>query len=135
MINRSQGIVLGFFAGALVSLAAILAFAPSIYANVLKVPAGAIALEAGFLAALVAFIAFVSIGVFRRWRWMFWLIVIAFLAGILRVPASILEWTGFLPTTKPDWYVLFQGVIGVIQLAIGLALLWGYRKAGPWGAF
>ena len=135
MINRSQGIVLGFFAGALVSLAAILAFAPSIYANVLKVPAGAIALEAGFLAALVAFIAFVSIGVFRRWRWMFWLIVIAFLAGTLRVPASILELTCFLPTTNPDWYVLFQGVIGVIQLAIGLALLRGYRKAGPWGAF
>ena len=135
MINRSQGIVLGFFAGALVSLAAILAFAPSIYANVLKVPAGAIGLEAGFLAALVAFIAFVSIGVFRRWRWMFWLIVVAFLAGTLRVPASILELTRFLPTTNPDWYVLFQGVIGVIQLAIGLALLKGYRKAGPWGAF
>ena len=135
MINRSQGLVIGFFVAALISLGAILAFEPAIYANVLKVPSGSNALEAAFLSALTAFIAFLSIGVYRRWRWTFWLIVIAFLAGILRVPASILELTGTLPTRDPGWYVVFQGVIGVIQLAIGLALLRGFRRAGVWGSF
>ena len=135
MINRSQGLVIGFFIVALISLGAILAFAPAVYANVLKVPTDSGALEAAFLSALAAFIAFLSIGVFRRWRWMFWLIVVAFLAGVLRVPASILELTGTLPTSLPGWYVIFQGVVGITQFAIGLALLRGFRRAGVWGRF
>jgi hypothetical protein len=35
----------------------------------------------------------------------------------------------------PAWYVLFQGVIGLAQVASGLAMLAGYRRAGVWGAF
>jgi len=30
----------------------------------------------------------------------------------------------------PSWYVVFQGVIGLAQLAIGLAMLAGYRRSG-----
>lgn len=71
----------------------------------------------------------------RRWRWTFWLILVAFLAGALRVPASILELAGVIPAGTPAWYVALQGAIGIIQLGIGLALLRGYRKGGVWGAF
>jgi hypothetical protein len=64
---------------------------------------------------------------------MFWLIVVAFLAGILRVLGTALELAGILPESGPAWYAVFQGVVGVIQFGIGLALLRGYQRAGVWG--
>lgn len=136
MINRSQALVLGFFAAALVALIAIFAFAPSIYAETLHSPSGQERpIEITFLAALVLFIGFVGYGVVRRWRWMFWLIVIAFLAGFLRVPAAALELMHVIPLQGPAWYMVLQGVIGAVQVGIGVALLIGYRKSGVWGAF
>jgi hypothetical protein len=88
-----------------------------------------------FLAALSAFIALLAIGALRRWRWTFWLIVVAFLFSVLSVPASILELTGVLPAAGPTWSVLAQGLIGLGQCAIRLLMLGGYRHAGVWGAF
>jgi hypothetical protein len=66
---------------------------------------------------------------------MFWLILVAFLAGFLRVPASLLELVGVLPESGPTWYVLVQAAVGLVQLAIGLAMLSCFRRAGVWGAF
>jgi hypothetical protein len=86
------------------------------------------------MAALAAFTVLLAIGVLRRWRWTFWLIVVAFLAGVLRVPAIILQLTGFLAADVPICYLLFQGLLGVVQFAIGLAMVAGYRRAGLWGA-
>ena len=54
---------------------------------------------------------------------------------MLRVPVAILQLTGALPADAPIWYVAFQGLIGLAQLAIGLAMLAGYRRSGVWGAF
>ena len=135
-INRSQGLVLGFLTATVLALLAIFAYAPSVYTGVLhaalgQTPAGEIA----FLTALLVFVGFVGFGVVRRWRWMFWLIVIAFLAGFLRVPASALELMRVVPTQGPGWYIAFQGLVGVILVGIAVALLIGYRKAGVWGPF
>ena len=136
MINRSQGIVLAFFGFLWVGLVIILVAAPSVYDQSLKLASGTRRIgEAGFLAAISALIALLSLGVVRHWRWTFWVILVAFLAGVLRVPASILEISGTLSTRDPTWYVLFQGVLGVVQFIIGLTLLAGYRKAGTWGDF
>ena len=66
---------------------------------------------------------------------MFWLVLVAFLAGLLRVPASALQLVGLLPSAGPTWYLLLQAAIGLVQFAIGLAMLVGLRKTGPWGAF
>jgi hypothetical protein len=74
------------------------------------------------------------IGVLRRWRWIFWLILVAFLSGVLRVPVAILQFAGVLSASVPTWYVVFQGLIGLTQFAIGLAMLAGYRRSGVWGA-
>jgi hypothetical protein len=42
------------------------------------------------LAALIGFITLLGVGVVRRWRcWTFWLVLVAFLAGVLRVPVAI----------------------------------------------
>ena len=136
MLNRSQVTVLAFFAAVLVALIWIRIAAPGIYLDALPPAAGrSPAVLDGFVAAVVALVCLVSVGVVRRWRWLFWLLVAAFLAGILRVPGSLLEGAGVLPTTAPPWYLALQAAIGVIQFVIGLALVRGYRKAGPWGPF
>ena len=77
----------------------------------------------------------VCFGVVRRRRWAFWLTLIAFFAGVLRVPAAALQLAGYLAPDGPTWYVALQGVIGVVQFAIAVAMLAGYRRRGIWGAF
>jgi hypothetical protein len=135
MINRTQTLVLVFFVVVLVSVIAIRVAAPDVYDQAFRLPPGDRRLETIFLTALVAFIALLAIAVCRRWRWTFWLIMAAFLAGVLRVPVVSLQLTGFLAADTPTWYVVFQGVLGVVQFAIGLAMVAGYRRAGVWGAF
>ena len=79
--------------------------------------------------------AVLVVGVFRRWRWTFWLVLIAFLFGVLRLPASALQLAGMMPASAPTWYEALQGVIGVVQFLIAIAMVAGYRKAGVWGEF
>jgi hypothetical protein len=136
MVNRTQALVLGFFLMVLASLVVIRATAPEVYDQALRLPpswprwVGLV-----FLAALAAFIGLLAVGVLRCWRWIFWLILIAFLAGLLRVPLAGLQLTGVLVADGPIWYVVFQGLLGVLQFMIGLAMVAGYRRAGIWGAF
>jgi hypothetical protein len=134
-LNRTQAVVLGFTLLAWLSVLSILVAAPEVLDGALGLPAGNRPAEIAFLVALSAFLALLAIGVVRRWRWIFWLILVAFLAGLLRLPASVLELTGILPSTGPTWYTLLQGAIGLVQFAIGLGMLVGFRKAGVWGAF
>jgi hypothetical protein len=134
-VNRTQALVLGFFLVVWVSLLAILMVAPEVHDQALSLPGDGGAAEIAFLAALTGFIMLLAVSVVRRWRWAFWLILVAFLAGVLRVPVAILQLTGALPADAPTWYVAFQGLIGLAQLAIGLAMLAGYRRSGVWGAF
>jgi hypothetical protein len=135
MVNRTQALVLGFFVVALASLVVILVAAPEVYDQALRLREGSAAMEVGFLAALTAFIGLLTVGVLRRWRWIFWLVLVAFFAGVLRVPVAVLQLTGVLAADVPAWYVIFQGVIGLVQVAIGLAMLAGYRRSGVWGSF
>ncbi|HET6316084.1 MAG TPA: hypothetical protein VFG86_06485 [Chloroflexota bacterium] len=136
MLNRGQVLVLSFFVLAWASLIVILAVAPEIYGQTLRVTPGDIRIaEFAFLVGLTALIAVLCLGVVRRWRWTFWLILVAFLAGVLRVPASILELLGILPTAGPTWYVLLQATLGLAQFGIALVMLAEYRRARrPWGA-
>ena len=135
VVNRTQSLVLGFFVVVWISLVTILLVEPGIYDNAMKLPAGDHRIaDVAFLGAISAFIALLVVGVWRRWRWTFWLILVAFLFGVLRVPVSILELTGILTPAGPAWYVLFQGILGLVQFAIGLMMLAGYRRAGAWGA-
>jgi hypothetical protein len=88
MVNRTQALVLGFALLAWVSLTVILVTAPEIYDEALQVTGHRRAAEIGFLLALSAFLGLLWIGVVRRWRWTFWLILVAFLLGLLRVPVD-----------------------------------------------
>jgi hypothetical protein len=136
MVNRTQALVLGFFLLAWVSLLVILAAAPEVYDQARRLPTGdRRPLEFALPAALSGFMALLALGVVRRWRWTFWLVLVAFLFGVLRMPVAILQLTEILAANGPTWYVAFQGLLGVLQFAIGLAMVAGYRRAGVWGAF
>jgi small-conductance mechanosensitive channel len=128
--------VLGFFGLVWVALVVILAVAPEVYDDALQLPGGDLGQAAlVFLVAISCLIALLMVGVLRRWRWTFWLILIAFMLGALRVPASILQFTGKVNTDLPAWYVLLQAIIGVVEFVVGLLMLAGYRREGIWGSF
>lgn len=135
-LNRTQLLVVGFFVLVWFALVTILVLSPEVYTQTLrKLGADSLEIEALFLIALSALIAFLVVGVFRRWRWTFWLVLIAFFFGALRLPASALQLAGMMPASGPSWYEALQGVIGVVQFLIAIAMFAGYRKAGVWGEF
>jgi hypothetical protein len=136
-LNRTQQLVLGFFVSAWVALIAILAAAPEVYEQLLHLPGGEPKLPMlAFLTALSTFLMLLGVEVVRRWRWTFWLVLVAFLiGGVLRVPASILQLREMLPTDFPAWYLMLQALIGVVQVAIGILMVVGYRRDGVWGSF
>jgi len=136
ILNRTQLLVVGFFLLAWIGLVAILVLSREVYAQALRRVGGAtLAIEASFLIALSGLIGILVTGVFRRWRWTFWLVLIAFAFGVLRIPASVLQLFGMLPPSGPTWYEALLGVIGVVQVLAAIAMFAGYRKAGTWGEF
>jgi hypothetical protein len=134
LINRTKGLVLGFFAAAWLSFVVILVVTPKIYDDAIQLRVGNNRpAEVGFLVALTAFLLLLSAGVVQNWRWTFWLVLIAFPAGILRVPVGVLQLAGVLNGSGPAWYAAYQAVIGVAQFAIGVFMIAGYRRHGLWG--
>jgi hypothetical protein len=136
-MHRTKALVLGLFAVYWVFVVVLLAAARDVYDGLLpqavrrsgsQRPA-----EIGTLLVLTALLALLSTGVIRNWRWTFWLILVVFLAGGLRVPTSALQLAGIAPRQGPAWYVVLQGVVGLMQFVIALAMLAGYRKTGIWG--
>jgi hypothetical protein len=139
MMNRTKALVLALFALYWIFVIVLLSTARGVYdsllAQAVKLSGDPRPAEMGTLLTLTALLTLLSTGVIRGWRWTFWLILVVFLAGILREPAAVLQLTGIVAGQSPAWYVVFQAVVGLIQVAIALAMLAGYRKAGVWGAW
>ena len=136
-INRTQALVLGFVAVSMAVLVLILLLAPEIYdAQLAPIGlAGKPELRIGFTLAIATLIAVLGVGTVRRWRWTFWLILIAFAAGVLRAPAFGLQLIGVIRSEVPLWYAGLQAALGIAQAVIAWAMWIGYRRRGPWGAF
>jgi hypothetical protein len=136
-VNRTQALVLGFTFVAWIALVAILVAAPELYDAELKPLglAGVAQARFGFLAGVSALLALLAVGTLRRWRWVFWIVLVAFAAGALRVPVFGLQALGVMPLDVPLWYAGFQAVVGVVQVAIAAAMVAGYRRNGVWGPF
>lgn len=135
-LNRTQLLVLSFFGLIWIALVVIFVFSPEVYVSTLqRVQGDIVAIDIAFLVALSAVIGLLTVAIVRRWRWAFWLILVAFLFGLLRVPASGLQLAGVLQATGPTWYEVLQAVIGLVQFLIALAMVRGYRRAGVWGEF
>jgi hypothetical protein len=140
-MNRTKALVLALFAGYWVSVVVLLAAARAVYDSQLPQAGGLSGhqrpAELGALLVLTPLFVVLSTGVIRSWRWTFWLILVVFLAGIVRVrvPASALQLAGNMPRQGPAWYVVLQAVVGLSQFVIALAMLAGYCKAGVWCAW
>jgi len=137
-MNHTKVFVLALFAGYWVFLVVLLVTARGFYDSQLpqevRLPGnnqwpG----EIGTLLVATALFAVLSIGVIRSWRWTFWLILIVFLVGIVRVPAAALQLAGSVPRQDPVWAAVLQAVVGLIQFVIAVTMLAGNRKAGVWG--
>jgi hypothetical protein len=138
-MNRTKALVLALFTVYWVTVVVILVAARAVYDDLLAQSVRLVGsprpAEIGTLLTLTALLALLSTGVLRGWRWTFWLILIVFLVGIVRLPASALQLAGVAARQGPAWYIVLQAVVGLIQFVIALAMLAGYRKAGVWGAF
>jgi hypothetical protein len=135
-INRTQWLVLAFFLAVWVTVITTLAVSPQIYRpGLVRAPGSLRVAEIVFVVALSGLICVISAGVVRRWRWLFWVILMVFLLGVLRVPVTVLELSGQMAASSPAWYIAVQGVASVAQFAIALLMLAGYRSSGVWGAF
>lgn len=135
MINRTKGLVLALFAAYWLIVVVVLVTARDVYDQQfpVKLSGDRRPAEIGVLLVLTALFGVLSTGIIRNWRWTFWLILVAFMAGILRAPISALQLTGAVPAQGPAWFVVLQVVVGLVQFVIGLAMFAGYRKAGIWG--
>jgi hypothetical protein len=136
-MNRTQALVLGFAIFSWMGLAAILVGAPDVYDTNFR-PLGLAGLPAvrlAFLAVVTCLLAVLAIGTLRRWRWTFWLVLVVFAAGVLRVPIFALQALGAISSDVPLWYAGVQAIVGIVQVAIAAAMFLGYRRHGPWGAF
>lgn len=135
MINRVKALVLGLFAVYWVIVVVILVVAREVADQAMRLPGNQRPAEIGALLVLTALFGLLSTGVIRNWRWTFWLILVAFMAGILRVPIAGLQLAGIVPGQGPSWYLSLQAIVGLIQFVIALAMLAGYRRVGVWGEF
>ncbi len=127
--------MLGLFAVYWVIVVVILVAAREVFDQVGGLHGNQRPAEIGALLVLTALLGLLSAGVIRNWRWTFWLILVAFMAGILRVLIAGLQLAGIVPGQGPAWYLSLQAIVGLIQFVIGLAMLAGYRRAGVWAEF
>lgn len=128
-----KALVLAMLAAYWVAVIAIWIAARPVFDQLGGLPRGHLGAEAAEILALTALLTLLSVGIVRGWRWLFWLILIVFLAGILRVPAAALELAGKIPQQGPAWYVVLTAIVGMIQFIIALTMAAGYRRSGVWG--
>ena len=133
MLNRTKGLVLALLAAYWVTVIVIWIAARPVFDQVAGLSRGQAGAEGAEVLALTALLLLLSFGVLRGWRWLFWLILIAFLAGILRVPAAALELAGRIPQQGPAWYVVLTAMVGTIQFVVAVTMAAGYRSSGTWG--
>ena len=135
--RRLERTLLAFFLLATLFAIGVYLVAPSIYTGLLMLPTSPsdrypIAATL-FLLALMVFIAVLIVGVRRHWRWLFWLLLLAFGAMILDIPVTILQLAGVVPNLFPVWYSLCRMGVSLLAVFIAMWMLAIYRRYGVWG--
>ncbi len=136
LVRRLKRLLLAFFLLAALFLLAVYAAAPSMYTQTLLLqssPTDRYPLPVTlFLVVIVGCIAVLMVGVVLHWRWVFWLLLVAFGCMILEIPATIFQLTGVLPGIFPVWYSLCRMGVAVIAIAIAAWMGQIYRHHGVW---
>lgn len=128
--------VIAFFILAALSLLVVYLADPAIYAQSLSLassPADRYPVPVTlFLVGILTVIALLIFGVVRHWRWIFWLMLVAFASSALQIPVTLLQIAGVLPTADPLWYSLFRMGVAVVELALAVWMIHIYRHEGVW---
>jgi hypothetical protein len=136
LLHRLERTLIAFFLLATLFLLVVYFAAPSIYTNTLLLkpsPTERYPLPVTlFLIGILIFIAILIVGVVRHWRWLFWLILIAFGFSILEIPATILQLTGVVSGNLPLWYSLSRTGVALIEVVIAVWMVHIYRQYGVW---
>ena len=136
IVQRLEKVLIAFFVLAALFAVVVYLAAPSIYTQALLLessPADRYPLVVTlFLAALLVFITVLIVGVVRHWRWLFWLLLVAFGFSILQIPATILQLVGVVPNPYPTWYSLCRMGVALIEVAIAVWMIQIYRHHGVW---
>lgn len=136
LLRRLEGVLVAFFLLATLFLLVVYFVDPSIYTDTLmlqKSPTDRYPLAATlFLVGIVMFIAVLVVGVVQHWRWLFWLLLVAFACMILEIPATILQLMGVVASLFPVWYSLCRMGVSVIAVIIAGWMFYIYRHYGVW---
>jgi pimeloyl-ACP methyl ester carboxylesterase len=128
--------VIAFFILAALSLLVVYLADPAIYAQSLSLtssPADRYPVPVTlFLVGVLVLITLLSFGVVRHWRWLFWLILVAFTGSVIQIPVEGLQLLGVFPNPYPVWYSLFRGGVGFIELGFAFWMIQTYRHQGVW---
>ena len=139
--RQLEWVLLAFFALVTLSLIVVLIADPSLGGEILSLSPSAASsypvFATLFLVGVLALIAVLIVGVRRHWRWMFWIILLAFSAALLDILVTLLQLAGVqlpgvLSSPYPVWYSLYR--MGIACLQVGIAL-WMWRihaQHGVW---
>lgn len=134
--RRLEQVLIAFFVACALFVVVVYVAAPSIYTTALLLspaPTDRYLLPATlFLVALLVFIAVVIVGVVRHWRWLFWVLLVAFGLSILQIPATILQLMGVVPDLFPAWYSLGRMGVTLLEVALAVWMIQIYRHHGVW---
>ena len=132
-----RAVLVAFFALAAASLVVIYLLAPALFVETLfETPDPARVRSAPltlFLLLVLGFLAVLTAGVVRRWRWLWWLLPLAFTASALEIPAIALELAGVLPLAVPPWYALLRMLVSAGLVGIAMWMWRVQRACGAWG--
>jgi hypothetical protein len=138
LVHRLERVLIAFFLLAALFALGVYVTAPSIYTATLLL--GSASTDRYpfpatlFLVGLLAFIAVLIVGILRHWRWLFWLLLVAFSLMILDIPATLFQLTGVVPNLFrfPVWYSLCRMAVSAIAVVIAAWMLSLYRQHGVW---
>ena len=98
---RLEIAVIAFFILAALSLLVVYVADPAIYVQSLSLtssPADRYPVPVTlFLVGVLVLVTLLILGVVRHWRWVFWLMLVAFASSILHIPVTLLQIAGMLP--------------------------------------
>ncbi len=135
-VGQLEHLLLAFFVVCALSLVLVYLIDPSLYTAKLLLtssPTERYPLPASlFLGGVLVFIAVVMVGVMQHWRWVFWLLLVAFACSILEIPATLLQVMHVLPGRPPLWYGLYQMSVALLETGFALWMIRVYRSHGVW---
>lgn len=135
-----ERVIIAFFTLVALSLVVVYITDPSIYTSTLLLAPSATDRYSWsatlFILAILAFLVVLVVGVMHHWRWLFWLLLLAFGSSILEIPATLLQWANLLPAFPgpfPLWYSLYRVGIALAEAGIAVWMFQVYRQSGTWG--